>query len=68
MRVHAELRRALSTTVRAARRTLESRRRGEVEVPIVFHMVADLDDVECASLVASSTAWRERHRGAWLPS
>ena len=60
MRVPAELRRALSTTVRAARRSLESRRHVEVEVPIVVHMVADLDDVECASLVASSTAWRER--------
>ena len=68
MRVHAELRRALSTTVRAARRSLQARHRGEVEVPIVIPMVADLDDVECASLVASSTAWRQRRRGTWLPT
>lgn len=71
MRVHAELRlrRALSTTVRAARRIQEARRLESVAVPVVVHMVADLDEVECASLVASSTAWRQRHRqGASLLS
>jgi hypothetical protein len=64
MRHHAELRlrRALSATVRAARRTQEARRRDDVALPAVAHMVADLDDVECASLLASSTAWRQRHR------
>ena len=64
MRLQTELRlrRALRTTARAARRMQESRRRDDVEIPRVVHMVADLDDVECASLVASSTAWRHRHR------
>lgn len=31
-----------------------------VQAPRVAHIVADLDDVECDSTVASSLAWRRR--------
>jgi hypothetical protein len=55
------LRRAFRATVHAAARRA-ARVRSADTPPAVAHIVADLDEIECTSEVASALAWRRRTR------
>jgi hypothetical protein len=62
MRRHAtalRLRRVFRATVHAAARRA-ARVTSADTPPAVAHIVADLDEIECASAVASALAWRRR--------
>jgi hypothetical protein len=53
------LRRAFRATVHAAARRAVRAASADAP-PSVAHIVADLDEIECASVVASALAWRRR--------